>query len=117
MLAKERLSIWRSLSELFLDTEIDLTIYQAIARKIQQSDYSIEQVENILWAEVYPVLKQNLASPAGIWDGWSDSWLIENIEAHDDPGIVRENSIYSSCTISNEINQHWQQIKKLIDPI
>ena len=107
-----RLEIRRALSELFLDTEIDQSILTSISKTIKQSDYSFDEVEAILWAEVYPVLKQNLASPAGIWEGWSDSWLLENLEAYDDPQTVRENSIYAPTTISKEIEQYWQQIKQ-----
>lgn len=114
---KERLVVWRALSELFLDTEIDHSFHQSIARTLKHSEYSLQQVEDILWAEVYPVLKQNLASTAGIWDGWSDSWLQENLQAYENPEVIRKKSIFNKTSISNEIKQHWSEITKLVDSI
>ncbi len=102
---------WSALSDLFLDTEIDDLIRKDIAVQLHRSGYPIDEVEDILWAEVYPVLKNNLASLAGVWQGWSDSWLLENLTAYKKPEITREKSIYNKTTISEEINHHWQLIK------
>jgi len=114
---KERLAVWRALSELFLDTEIDRSLQQSIAQTIKLSEYTLQQVEDILWAEVYPVLKQNLASTAGIWDGWSDSWLQENLQAYENPEFIRKKSIFYKTGVSNEIKQHWSEITKLVNSI
>ncbi len=115
MVTNERLTTWRALSELFLDTEIEQLTLDHIARTVQSSPYTTDQVEDILWAEVYPVLKQNLTSVAGIWDGWSDSWLKENLTAYDDPASVRNNSIFNKTTLSKEIQTYWSAVKSRLN--
>lgn len=76
---EERLIIWRALSELFLDNELDALAYQSLANTVQASGLATNLVEQILWQEVFPVLEKNLSSVAGVWDGWSDDWLLANL--------------------------------------
>lgn len=77
---ERRLAVWRALSDLFLDTEICDHTFAYIARVIRESGYTPDEVRLILWGEVYPALKLNLLSVAGVWDGWPDDWLLENIK-------------------------------------
>ncbi|NAT17101.1 hypothetical protein CU663_19210, partial [Pseudomonas syringae pv. actinidifoliorum] len=42
-----------------------------------------DQLQSILWNEVYPALEGNLKSIVGEWAGWTDEFLIEHI-------VVRE---------------------------
>jgi len=100
----DRVKIWRALSTLFLDTEIDDTDFAFIARVIAETDYSISEVQNILWGEVFPVLKANLISVAGEWAGWTDEWLVENITPRDGPVSV------SKGVFAKEIGRCWKQV-------
>lgn len=56
--------VWEALSELFLDTEIDL---EGIAERLKESGFSLADIEHILKTEVAPVLGGNLFSVAGEW--------------------------------------------------
>ncbi len=94
---ENRLNIWRALSDLFLDTEIDEVTYKYIARTIEESNFTVNEVENILWHEVYPVLESNLKDVAGVWAGWPDSWLLQHLKicikqgvTQGDPAIIKE---------------------------
>ncbi|WP_372372605.1 hypothetical protein ACDI10_11150 [Vreelandella venusta] len=105
MSSEQRLKVWRALSDLFLDTEIDDVTFRYIARTISESEFSLSEVESILWYEVYPVLESNLRSVAGVWDGWSDSWLLQNL-----PASVRPNAIHGDASIIKEIKRCWQKV-------
>lgn len=70
-----RRPVWRQLSRLFLDQELDDIVYRSIARTITESGYTAEEVEQILWSELFPVLECNLRDPAGIWDGFDMEWV------------------------------------------
>lgn len=74
-----RLPVWRVLSELFLDTELDDRDYQQIAKVCDASPYTVKELEHILFNEVWPVLHANLYSVAGNWSGWNDEFLISHL--------------------------------------
>lgn len=103
----QRLKIWRALSDLFLDTEIDDVTFNYIARTISESGLSLPEAEDILWYEVYPVLETNLRSFAGVWEGWPDSWLLQNL-----PAPVRPNAIHGNASIIKEIKRCWVKVSE-----
>lgn len=73
-----RRPVWEALSTLFLDTDT-LLLRDWRARQLVASPYSIAQLEHILIDEVYPVLRWNLLSVAGVWDGFDLPWLEQQI--------------------------------------
>ncbi|HXT11729.1 MAG TPA: hypothetical protein VN873_09215 [Candidatus Angelobacter sp.] len=75
----ERLPVWEALSEFFLDTELQPSDYERIARVLAASKYSKEEIEEILIGEVCPVCRSNALSLAGEWLGFNPSWLKEKI--------------------------------------
>ena len=110
MNSEKRLKIWRALSDLFLDTEIEDFTFKYIARTISESGLSLSEVEEILWYEVYPVLESNLRSVTGVWEGWPDSWLLKNL-----PPSVRPSAIHGEPTIIKEIKHCWQQVVEVYE--
>lgn len=106
---QERLVVWRALSELFLDTELNNRAYQSIALTIQRSKLSINDTEHILWKEVFPALEKNLNNVAGVWDGWSDDWLLENLQ-------IKEASGKTSGSRANikMIQGDWSKVLKYL---
>lgn len=75
----ERAPVWTALSELFLDTELQESDHERIARVLADSPYSEEKLSEILRFEVTPVLKGNLLSIAGEWAGFDEDWLREKL--------------------------------------
>lgn len=73
--------IWLSLSNLYLDTELEDSDFQNIASTIHATSYSFEEVVEIDKYEVFPVLRYNLSSVAGVWDSFDEIWLVEKIMA------------------------------------
>ncbi|MGH7937882.1 MAG: DUF7079 family protein, partial [Chthoniobacterales bacterium] len=63
---KHRRPVWEALSTLFLDTDTSLD-RQWRARILADSTYSLDELEEILLAEVHPACSGNLRSIAGEW--------------------------------------------------
>ena len=62
-----------------MDTDVTLA-YQHIATICSQSNYSIEELHDILFQEVLPALRFNLyALPAPEWRGFETACLVERI--------------------------------------
>ena len=73
-----RRPVWEALSEMFLDTEVsDGQSWRAT--RLARSPYSLEELEEILIEEVYPICKDNLYSVAGVWEGFDLAWLEQSI--------------------------------------
>jgi hypothetical protein len=74
-----RSPVWRALSELFLDTELQPDDHQRIAELIRQAGYNVSEAEAILRNEVAPVFFPNMLSMAGEWVPWSEDFVRELI--------------------------------------
>lgn len=73
-----RRPVWQALSNIFLDTDVSADRAWRI-EVLSNSPYSVEELQHILLDEVYPILKYNLISVAGVWDGFDQIWLEEQI--------------------------------------
>lgn len=78
----QRKPVWHAMSELFLDTELDDSALEHIAGVFVDSGYSLTELRVILDSEVGPVLYKNLYSVAGVWSGFDEHWLNEQIIAY-----------------------------------
>lgn len=76
---QKRQPIWIALSDFYLDTELQVHDFKHIAVIIKSSSYSLEDVKAIDKEEIFPVLYKNLLSVAGIWSGFEEKWLVEEI--------------------------------------
>ncbi|WP_434340752.1 DUF7079 family protein [Motilimonas cestriensis] len=59
--------VWLLLSELYLDNEFDEQASAHLARRLKDTEFSLVQLEQILFSQVHPVLHWNLLSVAGEW--------------------------------------------------
>lgn len=106
----ERFPVWDALSEFFLDTELDEKDYDRISSVLAASDYSIRQIEEILFFEVYPACKWNMCSIAGEWAGFHPEWIEENIGRRKDKRRRFRLSPFSRWMYS----RHWKAVAKAI---
>jgi hypothetical protein len=72
-------SLWKALSDLFLDTDLAERDYQYIALKVLETSIPPEDVVKILWLEVFPALCDNQRVSAGEWAGFDEDWLRQRI--------------------------------------
>ncbi|WP_164497989.1 MULTISPECIES: DUF7079 family protein [Xanthomonas] len=73
--------VWEAMAELYLDTAVD-DMHARIVRCLAESPFSLEQLRTMLLHEVHPVLRSNVYSVAGVWDGFDPAWLSAAIAAH-----------------------------------
>lgn len=73
-----RAPVWEAMSELYLDTDTTL-LHAAAAQAFAASPYSLAELRDILVYEVNPVLWSNLFSVAGVWQGFRQDTLRDEI--------------------------------------
>ena len=83
---ENRLPVWEACSELYLDTDLDHADHQRIGGVFARSRYSMEELNEIMFNEVWPALGPNLLSIAGEWRGWKTEALKELILQKYRPG-------------------------------
>ncbi|SIS85313.1 hypothetical protein SAMN05421766_104387 [Zobellia uliginosa] len=79
---EQRLPIWQSISEFYLDTELQPHDYNFITRTFLDSGLSLNELKAIDRYEVLPVLKANLINTLGEWRGFDETWLNEECTKH-----------------------------------
>jgi hypothetical protein len=76
-----RLTAWKALSDLFLDTRLEEADIAAIAMQLRSTGFSLRELERIYEDEVAPVCWRNLSAlPGGVWSGFSTAWLVDAIQ-------------------------------------
>jgi hypothetical protein len=70
-----RRPVWEALSEVFLDAEIPIADLQRLGRTLAASPYTVDEVEEILYDEVYPVCIWNLLCITAVWPLFETDWL------------------------------------------
>ena len=76
---ERRKPVWIALSELWLDTELTDVDLHHIATIMVASSYSLSELRVICDSEIAPVVYKNLLTPVGVWSGFDESWLAEQI--------------------------------------
>jgi hypothetical protein len=103
--------VWAALSDLFLDTELDEAALRHIALKLVESDYTDEELADILYGEVFPVCIWNMRSVAGEWAGIDTDWLQERI-------LENERKFWTKwrwCQFGRRmIEQDWQTVMMFV---
>lgn len=74
-----RRTAWELLSRLFLDTDYTNAELDALATDLSRTNYSLSELEDILFDEVYPVCAPNLSNPIGDWSHYDPAWLESEI--------------------------------------
>src|SRR5688500_14689835 len=61
------------------DTELEHNDFLQIATILSARGYSLEQLKRINYEEVAPVVSFNLMSVGGVWNGFHEDWLENEI--------------------------------------
>ncbi len=75
-----RRSVWEALSELYLDTDVSLSLKWRVDL-LAASPYAVDELEAILVDEVNPVCRMNMFVVTGAWAGFDLAWLESRILA------------------------------------
>ena len=75
----DRKEVWDSMQMLYMDTDVSREI-DSIAKVCAKSKYSIDELETILFVEVFPACRFNLVMlPAPEWSGFEINWLVDRV--------------------------------------
>ncbi len=75
---ERRLPLWRAVADLYLDTD-SADFVSNIVAVARQSEFTADDVDQILRWEVRPALYANYLNVAGEWAGWDNDWLEDRI--------------------------------------
>ena len=76
--SSDKREIWCTLSDLFLDTAISVSLAR-ISAVCAKSDFSIDEITDMLYSEVAPVCMPNLLTVVGEWTGFDEEQLVKKI--------------------------------------
>ena len=106
---EHRRPLWEALADLFLDTVLDEADFRSIARRIVESGYSPEEIQKILWEEVFPACEINARHPAGEHIGFDVDWIQERILQS---GF--KHSVLSQPRTARHIGRHWGELLEFL---
>ncbi|NND64811.1 MAG: hypothetical protein HKM24_02495 [Gammaproteobacteria bacterium] len=115
MIAKEKL--WIAISDFYLDTELQETDYASVAKCFSESGLSIKQLREIDLYEVLPALYTNLISPAGIWTGFDEAWLVSQCRKNESrrKSLLFRFRVLTLRGLHKQIvNHHWEKLIPMI---
>lgn len=70
---------WSILSDCYLDTEFSPDLLEGAARRVLATGYTLDELDQIIFFELHPLLYQNLLSVAGEWAGFDEDALEKDI--------------------------------------
>ena len=108
--------IWTALSEFYLDTELGAEEIKRIAEVFRTSQYSLEELKEINYAELAPILYINLLSVAGAWNGFDEEWLhtqiLKRLNKNKGKGLFSKMlSTFCRKLIDKACNDYWQAVE------
>lgn len=107
---EHRQPVWEALSDMFLDTDVSATRAWRVGI-LAASHYSIDELQQILVDEVYPVCRMNLWSVAGEWAGFDPDWLQRSILRRT-RSPLRSLRRFSLGRISVHFSSEWRHTKE-----
>lgn len=112
----QREPVWIAVSNLYLDTEVQWYTYRSIAKVIEESPYTLAEIKVMNKTEVFPVLVTNLISVAGVWSGFDEAWLTDEITKSLN-NRNRLKMLWSTLTFkmfSKMFDQHWEAVERYL---
>ena len=103
--------VWVAISKFYLDTELGDDEITDISKTFHQSGYSIEELREINYEEVGPIVSPNLFSIAGVWTEFDEEWLTEKIIERISKG--KSNAIFRKLyrrQLDRMTDRYWRKI-------
>jgi len=79
--SNDKREIWCTLSDLFLDTDISVSL-ERISDVCAKSNFSIDEITDMLYSEVAPVCMPNLLTATEKWAGFDEEQLVERVSKY-----------------------------------
>jgi hypothetical protein len=101
-----RRPVWVALSSMFLDADVSLA-RESRAKALAALPYSLQELEQVLVEEVYPVCWSNLNAAAGERIGFNPDWL-ETMILHGDSPSAASKRLRELARIAVPDSTEWQ---------
>ncbi len=109
---ENRKPVWDVLQMIYMDTDVDLEL-PYIARICAASPYSLEELKDILFKEVFPACRSNFYYPvAPEWKGYQIDWLTQTILKKQRHGKTSRLILFHAYTAS-----YWRKLEQQIRKI
>jgi hypothetical protein len=113
-----RLPLWEAISDLWLDTVLPDEFIEGIARVMDESGLTIEELWRIYAYEVAPVVYKNAYSFVGQWVGFNPDWLRTEIvrNLRDRPRRTRFWAWFplTRSVMLTPSDDHWKQLVAIV---
>ena len=113
-----RLPLWEALSDLWLDTQHSDAYMEGIARVMDESGLTIEELWRVYSYEVAPVVYMNVYSVAGVWTGFNSDWLRTEIvrNLRDRPRRTRFWTLFpiTRCLMLGQTDEEWKKLVAIV---
>jgi hypothetical protein len=107
-----RRPVWVALSELFLDMELEAADLQRVGRTLAACPYTLKELEDILFGEVYPVCIWNLRTlDGGNFVGFDADLLEEAILKHERSRF--KIPTWLQCDLGS-VRKPWKEIQAVV---
>jgi hypothetical protein len=110
---ERRKPVWHAISDLCLDTDIDVFIV-SIAKTIRTQGYTAEEARKIAFYEVFPVTYVNLCTVAGEWAGFDEAWLFDKIISNRSRISSRFGAYLKQPRLHHLLDDDWKKVEKLL---
>jgi hypothetical protein len=111
--------VWRALSTLWLDTELDDRDLAAIVAVLRDSGLDRATLQHVYAVELAPVLGPNLLSVAGAWSGFDQDWLRARIleDLRRRPRLTRFWAWFAPTrrAVTYASDEPWRRILAMLD--
>ncbi|KAI2621200.1 hypothetical protein GGR54DRAFT_92399 [Hypoxylon sp. NC1633] len=98
------------LSTLFLDNEMTSAEVDDMAQSLYRLRLPITQLDDLLRNDVFPVLRTNLFSMAGVWGYFDETELINRITSHRRQPRILEAKAWAG--LAGLVTGDWAQVKE-----
>lgn len=104
------------LSRLFLDTEITSNEVEDIATSLCTLDISTATLSHMLRHDLFPILYPNLISTTGVWEGFDQDWLLDQVATRAaNPGWIKGmGDSVAWFTVGRMVVPSWDQVKEIL---
>lgn len=106
-------TVWVLLSELFVDTQHTKEDLHVLGGSLQETGYSVEEIESILRREVAPVCGRWMLHPGAVgpWPMFDRQDLSERIGAHRQKPWYRPPLLDTGLLLMPGIKREWKVVR------
>ncbi|EFY85262.1 hypothetical protein MAC_08671 [Metarhizium acridum CQMa 102] len=105
------------LSTLFLDSEMTSAKIATMAQSLHRLRLPVQQLDNMLRHELFPILYPNLINPAGVWDGFDETDLIARVNdrrAHPQNLLQTLGNNVAWVMLRSSVMSSWARVRETL---